>query len=111
MSKFRIGDVVEDRHGHRGAVIKIDELNDLYLVEYDVESLHVQEVFIPEELKLAEPIKVTKFDQIKNFTLDEMAEFLHEHTGCACCARQNYDMCLDVGDCKTHIKEWLESEV
>ena len=54
---------------------------------------------------------MTKLQQLQSFTLDEMAEFLNEHTGCSTCSRRGLETCLDVGDCKTHIKEWLESEV
>lgn len=54
---------------------------------------------------------MTNFDQIKSFTLEEMAEFLAEHTTCLCCSRSGFEMCEGVSDCKTHIKEWLMSEV
>lgn len=54
---------------------------------------------------------MTKLQQLQNLTLDEMAEFLLEHTCCSCCTRRDYESCYDVSDCKTHIKEWLESEV
>lgn len=53
---------------------------------------------------------MNKFEQIKSFTFDQMVEFLEEKSACSTCSHSPYEMCLDVTDCKTHIKEWLESE-
>ena len=60
---------------------------------------------------LYEKKPMTRFEKFKNMDLDEMAEFLLEHTCCECCSRDSDENCFDVVDCKTHVKEWLESEV
>ena len=51
------------------------------------------------------------FENIKSFTLEEMLEFLNNNCGCGCCSRRGVKSCDNVRDCKTYIKEWLESEV
>jgi hypothetical protein len=53
---------------------------------------------------------MTNYEKIKNFTLDEMADFINDCTGCSCCSRRDYEECMDVDNCATHIKEYLESE-
>lgn len=53
---------------------------------------------------------MTRFELIKSLTLDQMAEFLENRSVCDTCSHSPYEMCLDVSDCTTHIKEWLESE-
>lgn len=53
---------------------------------------------------------MTNFDKLKNMNFDQMLEFLSDIGNCETCSRRGYESCTDVSDCKTHIKEWLESE-
>lgn len=55
---------------------------------------------------------VTKFEQIKAMSVDEMVDFLIDNCdGCQTCSRKHYDSCRDIdGGCPRYIKEWLESE-
>lgn len=54
----------------------------------------------------------TRLEQLKNLTVDEMADFLIDHCdGCQVCTRKHYDSCHDLdGGCIRYVKEWLESE-
>ena len=54
----------------------------------------------------------TRLEQLKNYTVDEMADFLIDHCdGCQVCSRKHYDSCHDLdGGCIRYVKEWLESE-
>lgn len=54
----------------------------------------------------------TRLEQLKNYTVDEMADFLIDHCdGCQVCTRKHYDSCHDLdGGCIRYVKEWLESE-
>ena len=53
---------------------------------------------------------MTNFDKLKSMSFYEMLEFLGNVGNCETCSRRGYESCVDVSDCKTHIKEWLESE-
>lgn len=111
-NQFKIGDWVYGSDWCYGRITHIDEADvDLYFVEYGDGNCGGTAVFYDDELKPARPPLITHFQQIKNFTLDEMAEFLAEHTTCGCCSRSGFETCEGVSDCKTHIREWLVSEV
>lgn len=111
MDKFKVGDWVYGSDWCYGQITNIDEVTQLYYVEYDTGFGGGTATFLAEDLKYARHPLVTHFQQIKSFTLDEMAEFLAEHTTCGCCSRSGFELCEGVSDCKTHIKEWLMSEV
>jgi len=52
---------------------------------------------------------LTNFEKIKGMSVEEMAEFLNENSGrCECCVYRDRSC---IGECKMHIKEWLELEV
>lgn len=54
---------------------------------------------------------MTRYEVIKAMTIDEMSEFFNGLLLCELCSRRNSaDNCDDVEDCKTYIKEYLESE-
>ena len=53
---------------------------------------------------------MTNFEKLKAMSFYQMLEFLNEMSNCQTCSRRGYESCVDVSDCKTHIKEWLESE-
>lgn len=55
---------------------------------------------------------MNKFEQLRSFSVDEMADFLLDHgVGCMTCSRKHYDSCHDLDSgCIACIKEWLESE-
>lgn len=54
---------------------------------------------------------MTKYEEIRAMTVDEMAEFFNGLLLCELCSRRNLaDNCNDIEDCKVYIKEYLESE-
>lgn len=53
----------------------------------------------------------TNYDQIKNMTVDEMAEFLFEYGDCDFCPVSSKCKIRNYENCKKNIKKWLESEV
>lgn len=61
----------------------------------------------PEEKKMSLLKPFTNFENIKTFSIDDMADFINE-AGCKTCADFGESDC---GDCINGIKRWLESEV
>ena len=54
---------------------------------------------------------MTKYDEIRNMSIDEMVELFDGNLCCAVCSRRNlHSGCDDIEDCKPYIKEYLESE-
>lgn len=53
---------------------------------------------------------MTNLEKIKSFNLDEMTAFLDKHAGCGVCSKCGDGLECGDQDCKTYIKEFLESE-
>lgn len=53
---------------------------------------------------------MTNFEKLKTMSFYEMLNFIDSNCGCGVCSRKDCDNCNESGDCRDHMKEWLESE-
>lgn len=54
---------------------------------------------------------MTRYEQIRAMSVDEMAAFFDRNLSCIMCSRRNLDEgCDEIEDCKPYIKIYLESE-
>lgn len=54
---------------------------------------------------------MTRYEWVKNMSVDEMAKFFDKQCSCSVCSRRNSEeSCDSILDCSPYIRKWLEGE-